>query len=168
MTEREAPRYDRRQAHVPARNGGPPLSPMPDHEENTGFGTRDLPADPDTIAPDGSQVRVLLSLVAGSAAHFRLAPDAVSRAGRHRTVEEIWYILAGRGQMWRRDGAREEVVALKPDLCLTIPAGTSFQFRATGDSPLSAFAVTMPPWPTGSCDEWVEVEPYWPVSRRPV
>ena len=163
MTEREAPRYDCRQVHVPVRSGGPPFSPMPDHEENQGFGTRYLPADPDTTAPDGSQVRVLLSLAAGSAAHFQLAPAAVSRAGRHRTVEEIWYILAGLGEMWRRDGSREEVVPLEPDLCLTIPAGTSFQFRATGDSPLTAFAVTMPPWPAGSDDEWVEVEPYWPV-----
>ena len=163
MTEREAPRYDCRQVHVPVRNGGLPFSPMPDHEGNPGFGTRYLPADPDTTAPDGSQVRVLLSLAAGSAAHFRLAPAEVSRAGRHRTVEEIWYVLAGRGEMWRRDGSREEVVPLEPDLCLTIPAGTSFQFRATGDSPLSAFAVTMPPWPAGSDDEWVEVVPYWPV-----
>ena len=139
---------------------------MPDHEEKSGFGTRHLPADPDTTAPDGSQVRVLLSLAAGSAAHFQLAPAAVSRAGRHRTVDEVWYILAGRGEMWRRDGAREEVVALKSDVCLTIPAGTSFQFRATGASPLSAFAVTMPPWPVESDDEWVEVEPYWPVQGR--
>ena len=141
----------------------PAFSPMPDHEEKPGFGTRYLPADPGTIAPDGSQVRVLLSLAAGSAAHFRLAPAGVSRAGRHRSVEEIWYILAGRGEMWRRDGAREEVVPLRPDLCLTIPAGTSFQFRATGDSPLSAFAVTMPPWPAESGEEWVEVEPFWQV-----
>ena len=29
--------------------------------------------------------------------------------------------------------------------------------------PVSAFAVTMPPWPAGSDDEWVEVAPYWPV-----
>ena len=136
---------------------------MPEHKENPGFGTRQLPADPDTTAPDGSQVRVLLSLAAGSAAHFRLAPAEVSRAGRHRTVDEIWYILAGRGEMWRRDGSREKVVPIEPDLCLTIPAGTSFQFRAAGDSPLSAFAVTMPPWPAGSDDEWLEVAPYWPV-----
>jgi len=136
---------------------------MSDHERNSGFGTRSLPAEPDVTAPDGSQVRVLLSLAAGSAAHFQLGPGEVSRAGRHRTVEEIWYILAGRGEMWRRDDAREEVVALRPDLCLTIPVGTSFQFRATGDAPLCAFAVTMPPWPAGSDGEWMEVAPRWPV-----
>ena len=126
-----------------------------------GFGTRELPAEPTVTAPDGSRVRVLLSLAAGSAAHFELPPSAVSRTGRHRTVDEIWYILAGRGEMWRRDCDFEEVVTLKPGLCLTIPVGTSFQFRAAGDSPLSAFAVTMPPWPEESEDEWVEVEPYW-------
>ena len=132
--------------------------------ENPGFAARRLPADPDTLAPDGSEVRVLPALGGGSAAHFRLAPGAVSRAGRHRTVEEIWYILSGQGEMWRSYGDREEVAALWPDLCMTIPVGTSFQFRATGDWPLATFAVTMPPWPAGSGDEWVEVAPYWPVS----
>lgn len=128
------------------------------------FTARPLPAEPDTIAPDGSEVRVLPALDGGSAAHFRLAPGEISRAGRHRTVEEIWYILSGQGEMWRREGDNEEVVALEPDLCLTIPVGASFQFRATGNAPLSAFAVTMPPWPAGPVDEWVEVEPRWPVS----
>ena len=128
------------------------------------FATRRLPAKADVSAPDGSEVRLLPALEGGSAAHFRLAPGAVSRAGRHRTVEEIWYILSGQGEMWRSDGDREEVVALEPDICLTIPVGISFQFRATGNAPLSAFAVTMPPWPADSNDEWVEVAPYWPVD----
>ena len=128
------------------------------------FATRRLPAEADVAAPDGSEVRLLPTLEGGSAAHFRLAPGAVSRAGRHRTVAEIWYILSGQGEMWRSDGDREEVVALEPDICLTIPVGISFQFRATGNAPLSAFAVTMPPWPADSDDEWVEVAPYWPVD----
>lgn len=128
------------------------------------FATRRLPAKADVTAPDGSEVRLLPALADGSAAHFRLAPGAVSRAGRHRTVEEIWYILSGQGEMWRSDGDRKEVVALEPDICLTIPVGISFQFRATGTAPLSAFAVTMPPWPADSDDEWVEVAPYWPVD----
>ena len=127
------------------------------------FAARSLPAEADTVAPDGSEVRVLAALAGGSAAHFRLAPGAVSRAGRHRTVEEIWYVLAGRGEMWRSAGAREEVVALEPGLCLTVPLGTAFQFRATGDSPLDVFGVTMPPWPAEADNEWVEVPPNWPV-----
>ena len=134
---------------------------MPDQRRRPGFGTKQLPAEPTVTAPDGSHVRELLSLHSGSAAHFELPPGAVSRAGRHRTVDEIWFILAGCGEMWRRDDGREEVVPLHPDLCLTIPVGTSFQFRTVGDSPLSAFAVTMPPWTAGSDDEWAEVPGHW-------
>jgi len=132
------------------------------------FATRELPAEPTVTAPDGSHARELLSLPSVSAAHSELAPGVASRAGRHRTVDEIWYILEGRGEMWRRDGGREEVVSLHRDLCLTIPVGTSFQYRTIGDSPLSAFAVTMPPWPAGTDDEWVEVEAHWPVQERVV
>ena len=111
---------------------------MPDQRQPPGFGTRELPAEPTVTAPDGSQVRELLSFPSGSAAHFELAPGAVSWAGRHRTVDEIWFILEGRGEMWRRDGGREEVVSLHPDLCRTIPVGTSFQF------PTAATQATQP------------------------
>lgn len=106
-----------------------------------------LPPTPDVAAPDGSDVRVLLALGGGGVAHFTLAPGQTSRAVAHRTVEEIWFVLSGRGEMWRRQGEREEVVALEPGVCLTIPLGTAFQFRALGDAPLAAVAVTMPPWP---------------------
>lgn len=136
---------------------------MPLDPPGPGFAARRLPVEADTIAPDGSAVRVLLALEGGSAAHFRLEPGAVSRAGRHRTVEEIWYILEGRGAMWRRDGAGEAVTPLAPGLCLTIPVGTSFQFRAADDRGVSAVAVTMPPWPAESGDEWTEVAPHWPI-----
>ena len=144
-----------------ADRGAPRPTGVAEHDRTPEFDTRVLPAEPRVAAPDGSLVRELLSLRSGSAAHFELAPGAVSRAGRHRTVDEIWYVLAGHSEMWRRDGRREEVVPLDPGLCLTIPAGTSFQFRTIGDVPLSVFAVTMPPWPSGSDDEWRPVAPHW-------
>jgi mannose-6-phosphate isomerase-like protein (cupin superfamily) len=111
------------------------------------FETRRLPACCDVIAPDGSEVRVLLGLAGGGMAHFRLAPGETSAAVTHRTVEEIWYILAGRGEMWRQAAGKEQTVPLEPGVCLTIPLGTRFQFRSTGDVALEAVAVTMPPWP---------------------
>ena len=98
-------------------------------------------------APDGSDVRVLLRLDGGSLAHFELAPGRVSQAVAHRTVEEIWFVLAGSGEMWRKQGVREEVVPLERGVCLTIPVGTHFQFRSLGEDPLAAVAVTLPPWP---------------------
>ena len=106
-----------------------------------------LPPDVDVLAPDGSEVRVLLSLSRGSMAHFLLPSGQVSRAVRHRSVEEIWYILSGHGEMWRAAGDQQEIITLAPGLCLTIPAGVGFQFRSHGNEPLAAVAITMPPWP---------------------
>jgi mannose-6-phosphate isomerase-like protein (cupin superfamily) len=123
------------------------------------FDTMQLPDGPDAVAPDGSDVRVLLGLSGGSMAHFELGAGRVSRAVAHRSVEEIWYILHGQGQMWRRQGDREETVPLRPGTCISLPQGTQFQFRADADGPLAAVGVTMPPWP-GS-DEAYEVPGTW-------
>jgi mannose-6-phosphate isomerase-like protein (cupin superfamily) len=199
------------------------------------FATATLPDRPDVVAPDGSDVRVLLRLAGGSMAHFTLPPGTTSRAVRHRTVEEIWYVVAGTGEMWRHDpdddpgtglqprfadepggtvttapgtadephstvtpepgtadephstvtpapGTADEphtggqpgtgtgtgtgtgvVVPLEPGTCLTIPVGTSFQFRCTGATDLAVVAVTMPPWPDDP-GEAVPVDGAWPPT----
>jgi mannose-6-phosphate isomerase-like protein (cupin superfamily) len=119
-----------------------------------------LPGRPDAVAPDGSGVRVLLQLGGGSMAHFELAAGQVSRAVAHHSVEEIWYVLHGHGQMWRRQGQRAETVDLSSGICVSIPAGTHFQFRAGGGGPLAAVGVTMPPWPGDA--EAYEVPGAWP------
>ena len=111
------------------------------------FGTKRLPAARDVVAPDGSDVRILLGLSGGGMAHFELRPGRTSIAVTHRTVEEIWFFLSGSGEMWRKQGEREEIVRVERGVCLTIPLGTHFQFRAVGTVPLAAVAVTMPPWP---------------------
>ena len=114
----------------------------------TPFATKRLPAVRDAIAPDGSDVRVLLALDRGSMAHFELQPGQTSKAVMHRTVEEIWFFLSGRGEMWRtQNGQPETIVPVEPGVCLTIPLGTHFQFRSSGAEPLAAVGVTMPPWP---------------------
>ena len=120
------------------------------------FETMRLPGEPTEVAPDGSDVRVLLRLGAGGLAHFELGPGQVSKATRHRTVEEIWYFVGGRGQMWRRQGDRTEIVDVDPGMCLTIPLGTDFQFRALGFEALAAIGATMPNWP--GPDEAIQVE----------
>jgi mannose-6-phosphate isomerase-like protein (cupin superfamily) len=124
------------------------------------FGTMQLPGARDVVAPDGSDVRILLRLPGGSMAHFELAAGRTSGAVAHRTVGELWYVLRGQGEMWRSQDGREETVALLPGTCLSIPVGTRFQFRSTGDGPLAAVAVTMPPWPGDG--EAYEVPGAWP------
>lgn len=111
------------------------------------FATKILGPEPDATAPDGAAVRLLLSLPGGSMAHFVLPAGAVSHAVTHRTVEEIWYILSGRGSLWRRSGGGERIEALAAGTALTIPLGTQFQYRAEDGAPLAFVAVTMPPWP---------------------
>jgi mannose-6-phosphate isomerase-like protein (cupin superfamily) len=130
----------------------------------TAFATSSLPYEPTVIAPDGSNVRVLLALASGSMAHFELKAGVTSRAVSHRSVEEIWFVVSGRGEMWRRQADREEVVVLEPGTCLTIPAGTHFQFRASETEPVAALGVTMPPWPGD--EEAVAVSGPWQVTEQ--
>jgi mannose-6-phosphate isomerase-like protein (cupin superfamily) len=126
------------------------------------FASKPLPAAPDAIAPDGSEVRVLCALSSGSMAHFTLPPGAVSRAVAHHALEEMWFFLSGRGRMWRRLGAQEEVVEVAAGLSISIPANTHFQFRCDGSEPLVAVGVTMPPWTDASA--CYPVEGPWPPT----
>jgi len=125
-----------------------------------------LPAHADAVAPDGSDVRVLLGVAGGSLAHFELGAGETSIPVEHRTVEEVWYFLRGRGEMWRKSGEQEEVVEVSPDVCVTIPLGTRFQFRAFGDAPLAAIGVTIPPWP-GEGEATAVVGPWEPTVSTP-
>ena len=115
--------------------------------EDRRFRTMTLPPRRDAVAPDGSDVRLLLAVAGGGLAHFELGPGETSIAVEHRMVEEIWYFLRGTGEMWRRSTAQEEVVGVSPGVCVTIPLGTMFQFRSLGDEPLAALGVTIPRWP---------------------
>jgi mannose-6-phosphate isomerase-like protein (cupin superfamily) len=126
------------------------------------FQDKILPYAADAIAPDGSEVRLLCASERGSGAHFTLLPGQTSKAVRHRSVEEVWFVIAGRGQMWRRNGSKETVLDLGPGISLNIPVGTEFQFRNTGEEAMAAVAVTMPPWPGE--DEAVFVDGIWPSS----
>src|ERR1700757_2175473 len=90
-----------------------------------------LPASPTVKAPDGSDVRVLLAGSRGSCAHFELAGGQTSTAVVHRTVEEIWFFLTGRGQMWlapaEGDGGVIDVLTRDS---LTTPPGAPLHFRS--------------------------------------
>ena len=121
------------------------------------FHTVQLPKDPSYVAPDGSSVRTLCHLEEkrsnhhGIMNHFELKPSQTSKAMVHSTVDEIWYVLSGRGQMWRKSNVgicEETIVEMKSGVSLTIPHNTNFQFRnISKDEPLQVVAVTLPNWP---------------------
>jgi mannose-6-phosphate isomerase-like protein (cupin superfamily) len=114
--------------------------------------------EPDTMAPDGSEIRLLINAgpwPAGakraSLCEVTLPAGQVSRPVWHRTVEEIWYVLAGRGEVWRcpADARPGEVPAARvaPGDALVIPTGWRFQFRAWPEAALRFLCYTSPPWP---------------------
>lgn len=99
---------------------------------------------PDAIAPDGSEIRLLVTEARqASLVEVRLAAGAISRPIRHRTVEEIWFVLEGRGEVWCA-GRR---VAVEPGSRLVIATGAPFQFRALPEGQLRFLCFTSPPWP---------------------
>jgi mannose-6-phosphate isomerase-like protein (cupin superfamily) len=123
-----------------------------------------LPEQPTAAAPDGSEVRVLLDTERGSMAHFAFPAGQVSQAVRHRTVDELWYFVAGAGRMWIEGGA-DDGFPVHPEVCVRIPAGSAFQVRADAQEPLAAVGVTMPPWP--GPDEAQLVPGIWTPTLAP-
>ena len=113
----------------------------------------------DVLAPDGSEIRLLVQTRAGSMVHCTLPPGQVTIAERHTTVEEVWFCTSGNGELWRRSSEAEETIQLQPGAAATIPLGTEFQFRSTGATPLEVVITTMPPWP--GADEAVRVDGAW-------
>lgn len=109
--------------------------------------TGTLAPQADAIAPDGSEIRLLAATPRASMVHCTLPPGGVTRAVRHRSVDELWFFLSGRGEVWRRDQSGEAVVAVGSGISLAIAQGTCFQFRALGTEPLAFIITTIPPWP---------------------
>ncbi|MCC9309828.1 hypothetical protein LN042_22615 [Kitasatospora sp. RB6PN24] len=116
-------------------------------------------------APDGSTVRPLGALPgAASMARFELAPGAVSRAVSHATVQELWHVVGGSGELWRRRAAdgHSKTTVLRPGVTVSIPLGVAFQFRADPDAALLIVAATMPPWPDTADEARPEQGPWLP------
>ena len=110
---------------------------------------------PDATAPDGSEIRLLVdarhAATKASLCEVTLPAGQVSRPVWHQTVEEIWYVLEGQGQVWRCPSGHEsgaiEPALVGPGDALTIPTGWRFQFSAEDAAPLRFLCYTSPPWP---------------------
>ena len=119
---------------------------------------------PDAIAPDGSEISFLVGDAArASLVEVRLPAGTTSRPVRHRTVEEIWYFLAGAGRVWRRspDGGETVVDEVAGGRTLVIRTGWAFQFQADPGADLRFLCYTSPPWPGDD-----EAEPAPPGGLR--
>jgi mannose-6-phosphate isomerase-like protein (cupin superfamily) len=144
---------------LPTHPEGPLVPPPEAVDEELGQVVR-LPASWDTLAPDGSEIRLLPEIEAAGLAHCQLAPGQTSTAVLHRTVSETWFVLDGAGELWRSDaGLRSEITSLAHGVAIDIPLGTTFQFRSTGKDPLQLLLLTAPRWP--GAHEAKGAEPYW-------
>ena len=124
---------------------------------------KNLPEQPDVIAPDGSEIRFLESPSdESSMVHARLHPGTTTYAVPHLTVEESWVCVGGEGEVWRKDSESESILKLQSGIECEIPLGTTFQFRAKGEQPLEIVITTSPPWPGDH--EAVRVEGKWEPS----
>ena len=113
----------------------------------------------DYLAPDGSEIRLLKDGPLGGLCHCQLPAGGISAAVAHQTVEELWYFLEGRGEVWRQNHNEGAPVRVSPGMSLRIPCGTAFQFRNTGHGLLRFRIATMPRWP--GAQEAVPAKGYW-------
>ena len=109
--------------------------------------TTRLPAHPDAKSPAGAEIRYLMDGKTGNMIHSTVPPHQVNKATVHATVSEFWYILEGRGEIWRDDGGESCITALEPGTAIDIPVGTSFQYRNVSAVDLKFICIAMPPWP---------------------
>ena len=106
----------------------------------------------DTQAPDGSEIRLLATLAQGatraSLCEVTLSAGAISRPVRHRSIEEIWHVTAGRGRVWRcPPGGSADPIDVSAGDTLVIPPRWAFQFSAAPTTALRFLCYTSPPWP---------------------
>lgn len=98
------------------------------------------------IAEDRTLSRTLVEGGCGMMVRRELAAGACTMAVRHRTVEQLWHIIEGAGELWRsQDGeSRFDILAAGDSVC--IRPGVQFQVRASS-SRLRALVATTPRWP---------------------
>ena len=115
-----------------------------------------LPIDPDAKSPAGADIRILVNCDTGNMIHSTVPPQQINRATVHATVHEFWYVLEGRGEIWRDNGSESDVTALVPGTSIDIPPGTAFQYRNTVDTDLKFICIAMPPWPGDSEASYID------------
>ncbi len=96
------------------------------------------------IAPDGSSVELLQRSPLASQCLCTLPAGCISKAVRHRSVEELWYVVTGTGDLWLEGKGN---IPLTAGASVRIEAGQGFQFRADADETLRIHITTLPPWP---------------------
>ena len=118
-----------------------------------------LPENPDAKSPAGADIRFLMDGETGNMIHSTVPPHQVNKATVHATVSEFWYVLEGRGEIWRDNGVESCITVLVLGTSIDIPTGTAFQYRNVSVLDLKFICISMPPWPGDS--EATDVKGIW-------
>lgn len=111
------------------------------------------PGVPDTTAPDGAEIRVLIDRPQGatrlSVAEALVKPGERTVCVSHQTIEEVWYIVRGKGVFHRLspDSGEEQAAEVVPGDALLIPVEHRFWVENTGADDLVFLCCGTPPWP---------------------
>lgn len=108
------------------------------------FKTSRIPVVFDSISSFGAEVRSLLSIENSSLSLMELPSGFTTDPVYNNNIDEIWYIVGGRGELWRKQGSEEKIVPLDTGVCVTIPRKVHFQVRTYGFQPLSLLVVSTP------------------------
>ena len=75
-------------------------------------------------------------------------PDTVSIPVQRKDLEELYFVIAGKGEVWLKDieSEKEKVVVLKPGTIIQIPSTSVVQYRNTGKKNLILLVPTNPPY----------------------
>lgn len=126
--------------------------------------SRLFPEVPNAHSPAGAEIRYLMEGDTGNMIHSSVPPGQVNRATVHASVTEFWFVLSGKGEIWRRNESGEVTTLLESGVSLDIPVRTEFQYRCIGSEPLEFICVDMPPWP-GAHEAAVVEGPWSPTVQ---
>jgi len=115
-----------------------------------------VPDTADAKSPAGADISFLMDGATGNMIHASVPAGQINRATRHKTVSEFWFVLEGKGKIWRSDGNSQSVVDLEPGVSIDIPVGTAFQYRSDENQFLKFICISMPPWPGDDEAEYVD------------
>lgn len=121
-----------------------------------------LPKEFDTTSPAGANVRLLAGNETGGMIHSTVPPFQTNRAVVHSTVNELWYVLEGHGEIWRKNGNESSITTLTPGVSIELRKSTKFQYRNVSNSDLKFVCITIPAWPGE--EEATYIEGIWEPS----
>jgi mannose-6-phosphate isomerase-like protein (cupin superfamily) len=112
---------------------------------NDAHKTAFLKTDPSYTSPGGvSEIRILLQRPEGELTHARCPAHHISQPATVEDTVQMFFVIAGRGFLWRSLGDSEDVVELRVGRAVLIPEVARFQYKS--ETNLVFMVATLPQW----------------------